>query len=154
MNNGDWDSDYLKSRGLIFGGRYLPYNPDLNDRARELRNNMTSTESKIWYQYLNNIFIPLNKGEGSFSGQGDFRRKKLKVLRQKIIDNYIVDFYIPDLKLVIEIDGSIHDKRKEYDKIRTEILKGYGLKEIRILNYRIENNFSEICKKLDIIFNR
>jgi len=134
----------------------LPYNPDLNDRSRELRNNMTDTEKKLWYQYLNNVYIniPLNKGEGSFSWQGDFRRKKLKVLRQKIIDNYIVDFYIPELKLVIELDWEIHNSRKWYDKVRTEILEWYWLKEIRILNYRIENNFEEICKKLDKIFNK
>jgi len=153
MDNWYWDSDYLKNRWLIFWWRYLPYNPDLNDRARELRKKMTPAEKKLWYQYLNNVFIPLNKGEGSFSWQGDSRKQKLKVLRQKIIDNYIIDFYIPDLKLVIELDWEIHNDRKQYDKVRTEILKWYWLKEIRILNSRIENNFKEICEKLDKIFN-
>jgi very-short-patch-repair endonuclease len=95
----------------------LPYNPDLNDRAKELRKNMTQAEKKLWYQCLNNIFIPLNKGEDFLQeNQGDSSKeelkenqknsskKKLKILRQKIIDNYIVDFYVPDLKIAIEID--------------------------------------------------
>jgi len=46
MNMWYLDADYLKSRWLIFWWRYLPYNPDLKERARELRNNMTKTESK------------------------------------------------------------------------------------------------------------
>ena len=78
---------------------------------------MTKTESKIWYQYLNNILSPLIRGKAALADRGIFENqnenelireileeKKLKVLRQKIIDNYIVDFYIPDFKLVIEID--------------------------------------------------
>ena len=154
MDNWYGDFDYLKNRWLIFWWRYLPYNPDLNDRARKLRKNMTPTENKLWYQYLNNVFITLNKGEDFLKeNQGDSRKQKLKVLRQKIIDNYIIDFYIPDLKLVIELDWGIHNDRKEYDNVRTEILRWYWLKEIRILNSRIENNFKEICKKLNKIFN-
>jgi len=66
---------------------------------------MTPPEKKIWYNYFNSIFIPLNKGEDFLKeNQGDSRLVKIKVLRQKIIDNYIVDFYLPELKLIIEID--------------------------------------------------
>ena len=153
MDSWNWDAKYLKDRWLIFWGRYLPYNPDLNDRAKELRKNMTFTEKKLWYQYLNNVFIPLNKGEDFLKeNQGDSRKQKLKILRQKIIDNYIVDFYVPELKIIIEIDWEIHDNRKEYDEVRTEILQWYWLKVIRILNSRINNNFKEICSKLGTIF--
>ena len=152
MNNWSWNAEYLKNRGLIFWWRYFPYNPNLSDRAKDLRKNMTPPEKKIWYNYFNSIFIPLNKGEDFLKeNQGDSRLVKIKVLRQKIIDNYIVDFYLPELKLIIEIDWEVHDERKEYDAIRTEILEWYWLQEIRILNSRIENNFDEICKKLDIV---
>ena len=51
----------------------------------------------------------------------------INILRQKVIDHYIVDFYIPSRKLVIEIDGDSHftEKAKKYDKKRTKILEYY-----------------------------
>ena len=147
-----YDDDWLQARWLISWGRYLPYNPDLKERARDLRKNMTSSEKKLWYHYLNNLLIPLNKGEVFLKeNQGDFTQRKIKVLRQKIIDNYIVDFYIPEIKLSIELDWEVHENQKEYDAIRTEILTWYGVQEIRILNYRIDKHFAEVCKKLEFI---
>lgn len=54
----------------------------------------------------------------------DYLKKiSLRVLRQRPIDNYIVDFYIASKKLVIEIDGAIHDMRKEYDFEREKVLQ-------------------------------
>ena len=52
-----------------------------------------------------------------------------RVYRQRPIDNFVVDFYCPKLKLVIEIDGDSHyrENAQEYDSQRTEILQGYGL---------------------------
>jgi len=67
---------------------HLPYNTALVARAKELRKNMTLAEKKLWYSYLKNF--------------------KFKVLRQRPIDHFIVDFYCPSLKLVIEIDGDTH----------------------------------------------
>ena len=77
---------------------------------------MTLAEKKIWYDYLRNF--------------------PYRVHRQRPIDNFIVDFYCPKLKLVIEIDGDIHytENAQEYDQQRTEILEGYGLKVIRFSN--------------------
>ena len=48
-------------------------------------------------------------------------------MRQKPIDNYIVDFYCPKARLVIEIDGEVHNNNDtvEYDEIRTTVLEGY-----------------------------
>ncbi|MFC1798175.1 endonuclease domain-containing protein [Patescibacteria group bacterium] len=62
----------------------LPYNPKLKQRATEMRRNMTKTEQIIWFKYLKDLDV--------------------RVLRQRPIDNFIVDFYIPSLKIVIEID--------------------------------------------------
>ncbi len=92
----------LASRGLITTGFHLPYNPKLIERARELRKNMTPAEKKLWYYCLS-----------------QFSRR---VLRQRPIDNYIVDFYCPVLRLVIEIDGESHftDDGKTYDQQRTD----------------------------------
>lgn len=95
---------------------HLPYNKHLVARAKELRRNMTRAEKKLWYECL--------------------RTFPLRVLRQKPIDNFIVDFYCAKLKLVIEVDGASHftDAAKVKDEERTKILQGYGLKVIRFTN--------------------
>ena len=74
-----YDVDYLKSRWLIFWWRYLPYNPDLKERANIMRKNLTYMELKLWKWFLQKY----NERWGN----------KIQILRQKIIDNYIVDFY-------------------------------------------------------------
>jgi very-short-patch-repair endonuclease len=68
----------------------LPYNKNLKKFARELRQNLTEAETFLWLK---------------------LRKKQIKncrFYRQRIICNYIVDFYCPDAKLVIEIDGGQH----------------------------------------------
>jgi very-short-patch-repair endonuclease len=109
------DPEVIKKRGLITDGYYLPYNPKLKERAREIRKHMTECEKILWYQFLRDL--PQNW------------------LRQKPIDNYIVDFYCPAFKLVIEVDGESHftEEGKVYDEERTMILSNYGLKIIQIL---------------------
>ena len=112
------------------GDFYLPYNPDLISRAKELRKNMTSAEKKLWYGYLKNF--------------------KFRVLRQRPIDNFIVDFYCCNLKLVIEIDGESHftDLARKYDQERTQRLEGYGLRVIRFTNQQVLNEFEAVCESL------
>ena len=126
----DWDQETLKVRGLISTGFHLPYNPDLIERARAMRKDMTISEKKLWLGLL--------------------RHFKYRVLRQRPIDNFIVDFYCPRLKIVIEIDGDSHfnTNGKFYDADRTNILQGYGLRVIRITNQDVLNHFSEVCKKI------
>jgi very-short-patch-repair endonuclease len=111
---------------LLSSPSHLPYNRDLVDRARQMRKNPTPAEGKLWYGYL--------------------RLFKHRVLRQRPIYNYIVDFYCPKLKLVIEIDGSAHDSdpSKEYDEARSAVLEGYGLKVIRCTNDEVMNEFPHI----------
>lgn len=66
---------------------------------------------------------------------------------------YIVDFYCAELNLIIEIDGSQHfyDKNIIEDAIRTEYLKQYNAKVIRIPNNEINYNFDGVCEYLDSI---
>jgi very-short-patch-repair endonuclease len=87
-------------------GFYLPYNPKLVPIAKQLRLNQTVTEKKMW--------------------QGFLRKLPLRILRQRPIDNFIVDFYCSGLRLVIEIDGESHftEQGKIYDEERTNILEG------------------------------
>ncbi|MBS4000821.1 MAG: DUF559 domain-containing protein [Desulfobulbaceae bacterium] len=122
--------DWIIKRGLLYSQYYLPYNPKLIDRAKELRKNMTAPEKKLWYHFLH-----------------DF---KFRVLRQRTIDNYIVDFYIAEVKLAIEIDGDSHfsDEGLEYDSVRSEILNHYGIKVIRFNNLEVMNSFEGVCNSI------
>lgn len=107
------------------------YSPGLKMRARELRNNMTLAEKKLWLEYLR--YFPL------------------KVLRQKPIKNYIVDFYCPKLNLVIEVDGETHFEKNDlkYDQNRTDALNKLGLKVIRFWNYEITEGFESVCERIE-----
>ena len=107
------------------------HNKEIVPLARELRKNMTKEEKHLWYDYL--------------------RLQPIRFIRQKVIGQYIVDFYCAKAKLVIELDGSQHyeDKGAERDALRTEFLAQYGLKVIRISNLDIKKNFEGVCMLID-----
>ena len=75
--------------------------------------------------------------------------------RQRIIGNYIVDFYIKSLGVVIEIDGSSHNDKEEYDEKRQQLLESLNLKVYKISDFRIKNDFANVMKELEeyIIFH-
>ncbi|MBR4878738.1 MAG: endonuclease domain-containing protein [Clostridia bacterium] len=107
------------------------HNKKIVPHAKELRKNMTKEERHLWYDYL--------------------RSYPVKVLRQKIIGNYIVDFCCSSAKLVIELDGSQHyDEEMEKDQKRTEFLEKYGLEIIRIPNNELNRNFNGVCEYIDM----
>jgi very-short-patch-repair endonuclease len=124
-----------KSKGLISTGYHLPYNPKLKERARELRNNMTSAERKLWLKFLKKLPITF--------------------LRQKPLDNFIVDFYCASASLVIEVDGDSHYSENgiPYDAQRTKVLEGYGLKVLRFTNNDVKNRFKSVCDEIDRAIN-
>ena len=99
--------------------------------AKALRKNMTPEEKHLWYDCLKSYPV--------------------KFLRQKIIGNYIVDFYCAKANLVIELDGSQHgqDKIAKNDEIRTEYLESLGLTVVRIPNYKINSDFLWVCRYID-----
>lgn len=103
------------------------HNPYLTANAKELRKNMTREEKHLWYDFLKEFPV--------------------RFLRQKVIDNYIADFYCSKAKLVIELDGSQHYEPEglQNDRIRTEKLNAYGLTVIHIPNTEIKKNFSGVC---------
>lgn len=109
------------------------HNKKLVLNAKELRKNMTKEERHLWYDYL--------------------RNKDLRFVRQKIIGNYIVDFYCAKANLVIEIDGSQHFEEEviRYDAERTKYLEELGLFVVRIPNNEINTNFGGVCEYLDKI---
>jgi very-short-patch-repair endonuclease len=69
--------------------------------------------------------------------------------RQRIIGNYIVDFYVKTLGLVIEIDGSSHDYKREYDNARQNYLESLGLKVFRIADIDVKRNLAQAMHDLE-----
>ena len=129
-NNKTTAKQQTNSKNLVTTNYNLPYNPKLISKARELRKNMTGAEIKLWASF--------------------FRQQNFRVFRQRPIDQYIVDFYIPKYKLVIEIDGDTHYERKViiYDEQRTKILQKYNLRVIRFTNEDVLNNFDSVCESI------
>ena len=112
------------------------HNKNIVPLARTLRKNMTKEERHLWYDFL--------------------RDYPVKFQRQKVLGNYIADFYCAKAKLVIELDGSGHytQEGKIHDETRTQFLSGYDLKVIRILNSEVINNFTGVCKYIDKLINQ
>ncbi len=108
----------------------LPYNPKLKERARELRQSGNLPEVLFWNQVKNKQF----KGY-------DFDR-------QKVIGNYIVDFYCSNCQVVIEIDGSSHNDQIEYDAERDRYLESLGLTVIRIPVVNILQRMGNVLEML------
>ena len=95
-------------------------------RARELRKEQTEAEEILW-KYL--------RDRGFFG-------KKFR--RQHIIRGFILDFYCPERKIAIELDGSIHLKQKDYDLARQTLIESYGLHFLRFNNLDIQNNIKKV----------
>jgi very-short-patch-repair endonuclease len=110
---------------------YIPYNINLTKRARDNRKNPTVAEKKMWYRILRSR---------SF--------ENYKFLRQKPLDNFIVDFYCSELLLVIEIDGDSHVEQIDYDNLRTKKLNGYGIEVVRYTNLEVINNIEGVYDDL------
>ena len=103
----------------------------LTKTAQKLRREATPWENKLWYEFLRNYEIPFH--------------------RQKVIDNYIVDFYCRKARLAIELDGSGHycNKQQTEDEKRTKRLNELGTEVLRFCNTDIDENFYEVCSVID-----
>ena len=108
----------------------LPYNPKLLERSKKLRKAGILHEVLLWQQL---------KGR---------RLNDLDFDRQKVIGNYIVDFYCAEKSVVIEIDGYTHENKCNYDVKRDVFLKNLGLSVIRILAIDVLNNLESVVKFL------
>ena len=116
----------------------LPKNYKLRNRARELRKAGVLSEVIFWKHFKQKELI----------GGWD-------IDRQIIIGNYIVDFFIPELGLVFEIDGSSHDDKIEYDAEREAVLSSYGLKIVHIRDCEVKRNLDGVFELvLEEIKNR
>lgn len=107
------------------------HNKKLVPLAKQLRKEMTKEERHLWYDFL--------------------RSYPVRFSLQKVLGNYIADFYSAEAKLVIELDGSQHYEPSyaQKDDERTAFLKEYGLTVIRIPNNEISRNFCGVCEHID-----
>ena len=94
---------------------------------------MTKEERHLWYDFLKDYPV--------------------RFLRQKVIDQYIVDFYCHDARLIVELDGSQHYDQTgfEKDQFRTKQMEKRNLMVIRIPNNEISENFRGVCDYLNHI---
>ena len=91
---------------------------------------MTKEEKHLWYDFL--------------------KKQKVTVNRQKVVGNFILDFYCAKAKIGIELDGSQHYEKegREKDRVRDEYLENQGICVLRYSNYEINKSFEAVC--LDI----
>ena len=111
----------------------LAYNPNLKQKARQLRKTMTDSERVLWAR---------------------LRRKQMlgvQFYRQKPICGYIVDFFAPRVKLVVEVDGSQHREREhaEKDRRRDRYLGNVGCNVLRVDSRQV---LSETDAVLEVIY--
>jgi very-short-patch-repair endonuclease len=100
--------------------------------AKQLRKRATIAENVLWQRLR-------RKNVGGF-----------KFRRQHHIGRYVVDFYCADLKLIIELEGGIHEKvdQKEYDSVRFKEFDAMGYKCLRIKNEEVKENVEKVIEKI------
>ncbi len=103
----------------------------LKNRRKQLRNRATEAEKILWSCLKNNTL-------------------KHKFIRQYSVEGYVVDFYCPEKRLAVELDGEQHKQSYKYDSIRTELLKAYGIKIIRFWNWEVKENLTKVLHQIEL----
>jgi len=117
----------MPPRNVVIGQRV---DPAKVQRAKQLRRQMTKEETALW-QYLR-----ANRLHG------------LHFRRQQIIAGFIVDFYCHAARLVVEVDGDIHEQQLSYDAERDRVLSGLGLRVLRVTNEEIRTDLSAVLARI------
>ena len=118
---------------------FIPYRRQLKSNARTLRRDPTPAERKLWFEFLS--------------------AHPVRFTRQKPLGPYIADFYCHQVKLIVEVDGTIHQKNniKETDEARQKELERWGYIIIRFTNEQvmkaIENVIKIIAEKISQLNN-
>ena len=104
--------------------------------AKQMRKELTKYEKKFWFEFAKNY--------------------QYKIYRQKLVDNYILDFYCAKAKVAIELDGSQHFEpiNEEFDAQRTNNLNKYGILVLRYTNLELIKNFKYIYDEVDRIIRK
>ena len=108
--------------------------PELWERqkplARQMRRNPTAAEAAVWERLRNRRLF------GS------------RFRRQHAIDRFLVDFYCAEARLVVEIDGPVHQYSRQEDAIRQELLESRGLRVLRFTNEEVGNNIDGVLERI------
>ncbi len=99
---------------------------EIRDRARQFRRSTTPAEQRLWAHLRNR------------------KLTGLKIRRQHPIGRFVVDFYCAEHRLVIEVDGSIHDTQEAKDRARTEWLESHGYQVLRFNNEQVEKQMTSV----------
>ncbi|WP_020468932.1 endonuclease domain-containing protein [Zavarzinella formosa] len=99
-------------------------------RARQLRQEMTAEEELLWECLRKN------------------RLNGLHFRRQQVLHGFIADFYCHRAKLIVEIDGSVHDHRQKYDAERDRILDSFGFDTLRFTNQQVRHELDGVLKMI------
>ena len=105
-------------------------NNEQRDLRKSLRQNMTPSEAALWLSLR-------GRGTGGY-----------KFRRQQGIGPYVLDFYCPELKLCVELDGSSHDYRFDYDEQRTRFLDEQGIRVIRFQNEQVWSGLEGVVAEI------
>ena len=112
-------------------GRIRGTTPVVEEAARSMRRSLTPAEAKLWQT---------------------LRGRKLRGLKfrcQHPVGPYVLDFYCPARKLVVELDGSAHDNQREHDQTRTERLAEHGYQVIRFRNEDVLHDLDAVVKRIE-----
>jgi very-short-patch-repair endonuclease len=121
--------------GAAYGGGGCPprvYNVKLHPVAQSLRRNATPQENHLWFDFL--------------------REFRPRFTRQRIIGNFIIDFYCPKALLAVEVDGSQHYSEAgiERDEERTAFLESLYIMVLRFTNHAVDKSFTAVCDKITL----
>ena len=107
------------------------YNPSLKEKARQLRKNSTLAEVLLWTKLKQRQIMGY------------------QFMRQKPIDEYIVDFFCSKLKLIIEIDGDSHVHKRNYDSERKNKLELLGLIFLKFSDNQVKTNINDVLRTIE-----
>ncbi|MDP1743693.1 MAG: endonuclease domain-containing protein [Candidatus Amesbacteria bacterium] len=107
--------------------KYIYNVPNLKLKRQYLRNNATNAEKTLWQELKNS-------------------KIGYKFRRQFSVTGYILDFYCPEKRLAVELDGEIHKSKTKYDRYRDQYLEAMVIKTIRFTNNQVENDLQNVIK--------
>jgi very-short-patch-repair endonuclease len=112
-------------RRIVFNSPYLKHH------RKQLRNKATEAELILWSCLKDN-------------------KLGYKFIRQYSVEGYVVDFYCPEYRLAVEIDGETHKKPDQikYDQYRTKLLSAWGIRLIRFWNWEVKNHLTSVLHKI------
>ena len=118
-------------KNMYFGAKAVTI-----ETAKMLRNNMTYHENLLWESL---------KGKQIYG---------VRFRRQHPIMFFIADFYCHEAKLVVEVDGEIHNEKTDYDDGRSAVMEKFGILVLRVTNSEVETGLEKVICKIETIVNK